>query len=360
MRTLLVSLTALALAVSATAFSGEAPKVMPGAKAPAMKYSKWKKGTPIKSFEPGKTYVVEFWATWCGPCKTSIPHLTELAHKYEGKVDFIGYSIWENAREDATIEQQVDTFIAEMGEKMDYNVAMDEGTFMADNWMTAAAQIGIPSSFIIHDQKVMWVGHPMSMDKPLEEVVAGTFDLEASKADFLKEAAENMAYIEASNDIRSAREEYAAGKKDEAIAKLYAVPAKSAQAAGGAYNSILTLLSGDDAAKAAAEAEKMIAMGDSAQTAVGQFVYTSSQKDETKAGAYEIAKKLVAKATEPISLYYASMACEASNDLKLAQDALEKSLAQLDTEAYKDKINPSFRTALEGRLEAIKKKMGDN
>lgn len=360
MRNVFVCLSALALAASSLAFSGEAPKVMPGAKAPAMKYSKWKKGTPIKSFEPGKTYVVEFWATWCGPCITSIPHITELAHKYKGKVDFIGYSIWENAREDATIEQQVDKFLTNMGDKMDYNVAMDDGRFMAENWMDASAQIGIPSAFIIQDQKVMWIGHPMSMDEPLDQVVNGTFDLEAFKGEFLKSATANMAYMEANKDISAAREQYKAGQKDEAIAKLYGVPAKSERAAGGAYNTILTLLAGDDQAKAKAEALKIMNMGDDAEAAVGQFVNTNSRNAANKATAVEVAKQLAEKAEYPLALYFAALACEQGGDFATAKTATEKAITNMDLDKYKAKLNSSFIGTLQQYLEAVTKKMGGN
>ena len=36
----------------------------------------------------GKKVLIDFWATWCGPCKMVLPILKELAPEYEGKVDF--------------------------------------------------------------------------------------------------------------------------------------------------------------------------------------------------------------------------------------------------------------------------------
>ena len=64
--------------------------------------------------------MVEFWATWSIPCKKSIPHLTELARKYEEKeVRVIGVSVWED------YPAQVRPFVQEMGEKMVYSVAID-------------------------------------------------------------------------------------------------------------------------------------------------------------------------------------------------------------------------------------------
>ena len=164
----------------------------PGAPAPVLSVKEFVKGAPVTAFQKGKLYVVEFWATWCGPCITSIPHLTKLQKKYKDKVTFVGVSVWEND------QSKVKPFVAQMGDKMAYRVAMDrvpagakgnQGA-MAKAWMTAAGENGIPTAFIVgRDGKIAWIGHPMAMDKPLAQVVAGTWNAQAA----MKERAEAKA-----------------------------------------------------------------------------------------------------------------------------------------------------------------------
>ena len=64
-----------------------------GDKAPAIDIAHWIKGKKIEEFEADKVYVIEFWATWCGPCVASMPHLSELQKKYaDYDVKFISVS----------------------------------------------------------------------------------------------------------------------------------------------------------------------------------------------------------------------------------------------------------------------------
>lgn len=149
-----------------------------GDKAPELQVSSIVKGEPVKAdlTDSGAIYVVEFWATWCGPCRQSIPHLTELQEKYKDKgVRIIGIS-------DET-EAQVKGFVEKMGDDMAYTVAIDDDK---QSWATYAEPFGvrgIPHAFVVDTAgTLVWHGHPMDgLDDVLAKVVEGNYDASAAR-----------------------------------------------------------------------------------------------------------------------------------------------------------------------------------
>lgn len=149
-----------------------------GDRAPEFKVEKFIKGDAITGFEKGHVYVVEFWATWCGPCIKAFPHLTELQKQYAGDVTIIGTNIWETNKYDDSTLAKVEKFVAQKDDVMGYTVAYDgPSRHMDEKWMRAAGRNGIPSAFVVGKQGMIeWMGHPMWLDVVLAEVVADKWD----------------------------------------------------------------------------------------------------------------------------------------------------------------------------------------
>ena len=149
-----------------------------GDAAPALQISEWVAGKAIDlKAGKGKTvYVLEFWATWCSPCKASIPHLTELQAKYKDKdVVIVGIS-----DEPA---QTIKPFMKSMGDKMVYTVAADKGGTTMRTYLAGFGVNGIPHACIVDKTgTIVWHGSPFEeLDDTLAKVVAGKYDVQIAK-----------------------------------------------------------------------------------------------------------------------------------------------------------------------------------
>jgi thiol-disulfide isomerase/thioredoxin len=95
------------------------------------------KDVSLKSFK-GKVVLLNFWATWCGPCKAEIPGFVRLQEKYKDKLVIVGYSVDDTADKAKAYATQY---------KMNYPILLGEGR---EDVQDAYGPIwGIPASFII-------------------------------------------------------------------------------------------------------------------------------------------------------------------------------------------------------------------
>lgn len=333
-----------------------------GDKAPEIKVAKWVKGAPVTGFEKGKVYVVEFWATWCGPCKVTIPHLTEMAKKYKDKCTFTGVSVWERGDD---IESQVSKFVDTMGEKMEYNVALDDRTdvkkgWMAENWMEAAQQNGIPAAFVIgKDSKIAWIGHPMDdMEAVVGDVIADKFDPKSVAARKAKQQAE----MDKLNSLMTPIAQKAqSGKNKEALTDLNQVLAKNPQYEAQLSGFKLNLLMQTDEAKAYPYARKL-ADGQFKDNAMmlNQLAWMIvDDKGQVKlkkpdyATAVAIAERAaeVSKYKDPMILDTLAFAYYKKGSIDKAIETQEKAVALLG-----EGVPEEMRKDITGRLELFKSK----
>ena len=110
----------------------------------------------------GKVVVLDFWATWCGPCRKAIPHMNEIQKHYGQEVICLGISD----------ESGFDQDMLRRGLKandFDYGLAVDTSSRLK-NWFGVR---GIPHVAVLSgDWVVRWQGHPNNLNqKTLDAIV---------------------------------------------------------------------------------------------------------------------------------------------------------------------------------------------
>jgi cytochrome c biogenesis protein CcmG/thiol:disulfide interchange protein DsbE len=105
----------------------------------------------------GKVILLNFWATWCGPCRAEIPDLIALQQKYQGQLQIIGLTVDED---DAAVVKQV---VAESG--INYPVAISPPEVR----MQYGGIPALPTSFVLDAQGRVVQKHEGLRDPALYE-----------------------------------------------------------------------------------------------------------------------------------------------------------------------------------------------
>lgn len=154
-----------------------------GDPAPPLSIKSWVKGEPVDLAKDAskRVHLVEFWATWCPPCKASIPLLTTYQKKFGKDLSIVAVT---DPDTDRNTPSMIKEFVKDQGSQMDYIVAMDDRSATTNAYMGSDV-VGIPQAYVVgRDGKVAWAGSPLDpgLDKVLREVIDGKYDLAAAKA----------------------------------------------------------------------------------------------------------------------------------------------------------------------------------
>jgi cytochrome c biogenesis protein CcmG, thiol:disulfide interchange protein DsbE len=169
MKKLVLAAITLALLSGPALAEGEYPAIVAGKKlyadndirgkqAPKLEVKEWLTGSAPDT--RGKVVLIDFWATWCGPCRELIPELNEYQKKFGKDLVVIGISA-ENA-------DAVKKFMK--SHAMKYNVAVDPSDAMSNQ----IGIKGIPHVILMSpDNVVRWQGFPASgQDDLSDEIIA--------------------------------------------------------------------------------------------------------------------------------------------------------------------------------------------
>jgi len=138
-----------------------------GKSAPRFYIDEWMTAAPDLR---NKVVVIDFWATWCPPCRASIPHLNALADRFSSQAGFVGIS----GEKELDFERGLRKYDLKL-ENFRYALAID-----AEQTMKRQIQIkGIPNCIVMsRDWIVRWQGSPSHLTP---EILAKIIEADASQ-----------------------------------------------------------------------------------------------------------------------------------------------------------------------------------
>lgn len=145
-RSLLVSLAWTALLLVGTPPAGAAGRAQPGRPAPEVRLP-GRQGTVALDSLRGRVVLVDFWASWCGPCRASFPWMRTLHERYAGKGLSIVAINLDKDRQDA------DAFLEKYAAP--FTVAFDPAGRSAEAFGVSA----MPTSFLLDRSGVVVTAH---------------------------------------------------------------------------------------------------------------------------------------------------------------------------------------------------------
>lgn len=176
------------------------PRLAPGDSVAFPRLEPFVRGETRQSFEPGKIVVFEAFSTTCSHCEEHFELIREIVHAFRAKgVEFISVT--------AEPADKVNAWLAKPGkEQVDWSVACDPAETVGREWQNATLRNFTPRFFVVRDGRLLWAGHPNMSEKPLQQIVEGTFDADAARKEFCLDATVTAANAMVDSTLRKCQD----------------------------------------------------------------------------------------------------------------------------------------------------------
>ena len=135
----------------------------------------------------GSVVLINFWATWCGPCRIELPHLAKLEKKFSPRGDFqflaVSLGRAESADEWAALRQSTADFLQQSGVDIPTYADLGDATF--NRFCELALSLepsmgeGVPTTIVLDREGIIrgvWIGYAPGVEDQVEETVSRLLD----------------------------------------------------------------------------------------------------------------------------------------------------------------------------------------